>query len=318
MRGLRAVLFWLAFLIGAAWAATALWVQFPAAPWVLGIFGLVALGVAIAQLKTRWGWATLGGVAAVIGLWYVTLTPRLDRDWADDVAHIVTGGIVGDRVTLHNVRAFRWQDDTNATQAWETRSYDLSQLTGADVITSSWSSPAIAHVLVSFGFSDGQRVVFSVEIRKEKGESFSSVGGFFRQFELALIAADEADIVKLRTNFRDEDVHLYPVNLPQPALRTMFLQYVDLGNRISTQPEFYNTVTANCTSVVWGLTHALKADVPWDSSLLLSGHLPGFMQRMGILQDQGALDDIIQRAAISAKAKALPDGADYSVGIRAP
>jgi hypothetical protein len=302
VRGLRAVPFWLVFLIGGAWAATALWVQFPSAPWVLAIFGLVALGVAFAGLKTRWGWAALGGIAAVIGLWYVTLTPRLDRDWADDVAHIVTGEIVGDRVTLHNVRAFRWQDDTNATEAWDTRSYDLSQLTGADVITSSWSSPAIAHVLVSFGFSDGQRVAFSVEIRKEKGESFSSIGGFFRQFELALIAADEDDIIKLRTNYRGEDVHLYPVNLPPQALRSLFMQYVDLGNRISTTPEFYNTVTANCTSVVWRLTHALKADVPWDRSLVFSGYLPEFMLRMGILQGPGTLNEIIQRAAISAKA----------------
>ena len=318
MRVLRAAAFWLAFLLGLAWAATALWVQFPGAPWVLALLALAALGVIWARLQTRWGWAALAACAAVIGLWYFSLTPRLDRDWADDVAHIVTADISDDQVTLHNVRNFRWTDDSSAQEHWETRSYDLSKLVSADVLTSSWSSPAIAHLLVSFGFSDGQRVVFSVEIRKEKGEAFSSIGGFFRQFELALIAADEADIIKLRTNFRSEDAHLYPVNLPPEALRTMFLQYVDLGNRISAQPEFYNTVTANCTSVVWGLSHALKADVPWDRSLVFSGYLPEFLMRMGILQGAGTLNDIIQRAAISAKAKALPDGADFSAGIRAP
>lgn len=317
MRFLRAVPFWLVFVVGSAWVATALSVQFPSRLWVLALFALVALGVALARIRTRWGWAALLAVAAGTGFWYFSLTPRLDRDWADDVAHIVTADVAGDVVTLHNVRAFRWQDDANATQVWETRSYDLSKLTGADVITSSWSSPAIAHLLVSFGFSDGQRVVFSVEIRKEKGEAFSSVGGFFRQFELALIAADEDDIVKLRTNYRGEDVHLYPVNLPPQALRSLFMQYVDLGNRISATPEFYNTVTANCTSVVWRLTHALKADVPWDRSLVFSGYLPEFMMRMGILQGPGTLNEIIQRAAISAKAKALPAGADFSAGIRA-
>lgn len=318
MRFLRAVPFWVVFGLGLAWAATALWVQFPHAPWVVALLAVVALGVIWARLAKGWGWTAFAATAVVVGLWYATLTPRLDRDWADDVAHIVTADVAGDAVTLHNVRAFRWQDDTNATQIWETRSYDMSKLTGADVITSSWSSPAIAHLLVSFGFSDGQRVVFSVEIRKEKGESFSSIGGFFRQFELALIAADEEDVIKLRTNYRGEDVHLYPVNLPPEALRTMFVQYVDLGNRIATKPEFYNTVTANCTSVVWGLSHALKADVPWDRSLVLSGYLPEFMMRMGILKGPGALSEIIQRAAISAKAKALPEGADFSAGIRAP
>nr|WP_236019441.1 DUF4105 domain-containing protein [Fuscibacter oryzae] len=314
---MRATPFWLVFVVGLAWAASALWVQFPDAPWILALLAVAALGVLWARLVKGWGWAALAAVAVVVGLWYSTLTPRLDRDWAEDVAHIMTADVAGDAVTLHNVRAFRWQDDTNAIQSWETRSYDLSKLTGADVITSSWSSPAIAHLLVSFGFSDGQRVVFSVEIRKEKGESFSSIGGFFRQFELALIAADEEDVIKLRTNYRDEDVHLYPVNLPPEALRTMFLQYVDLGNRIATEPEFYNTITANCTSVVWGLTHALKADVPWDRSLVFSGYLPEFMMRMNILQGPGTLNDIIQRAAISAKAKALPEGADFSAGIRA-
>ncbi len=318
MRFLKAAPFWLVFVLGLAWVATALWVQFPNAPWVLAGLALVALGVVTVRLKTRWGWAVLAVVAAVVGLWYGSLTPRLDRDWASDVAHIVTADVSGDQVTLHNVRNFVWTDDSHAQERWETRSYDLSKLVSADVLTSSWSSPAIAHLLVSFGFSDGQRVVFSVEIRKEKGEAFSSVGGFFRQFELALIAADEADIIKLRTNYRDEDVHLYPINLPPEALRTMFTQYVDLGNRIATKAEFYNTVTANCTSVVWGLTHALKADVPWDRSLVFSGYLPEFMMRMNILQGPGTLDQIIQRAAISAKAKALPEGADYSAGIRAP
>lgn len=318
MRFLRAVPFWSVFVVGSAWAATALWVQFPTAPWVLAIFAVAALAVAWARLQSRWGWAALLAIATGIGLWYGSLTPRLDRDWAEDVAHIVTADIAGDTVTLHNIRAFRWQDDSTAQQAWVTHTYDLSKLITADVLTSSWSSPAIAHLLVSFGFSDGQRVVFSVEIRKEKGESFSSIGGFFRQFELALIAADEEDVIKLRTNYRDEDVHLYPVKLTSEQLRTMFLQYVNLGNHLATKPEFYNTVSANCTSVVWALTKALKSDVPVDTSLVLSGYLPEFMMRMGILQGPGTLNEIIQRAAISAKAKALPAGADFSAGIRAP
>lgn len=318
MRRLRALPFWAALVLGGAWAATALWVQFPQQVWPLALLGLALAAVAALRLKTPFGWAGLAAAAAVVGLWYQSLTPRLDRDWAPDVAHIVTGEVSGDAVTLHDVRAFRWFSADQAEEHWEDRRYDLSQLVSADVLTSSWSSPAIAHLLVSFGFADGQRVVFSVEIRKEKGEAFSSLGGFFRQFELALIAADEADIIRLRTDFRGEDVHLYPVSLTPAQLRTMFLEYVALGNRIATRPEFYNTVTANCTSVVWGLTRALKADVPRDPSLVFSGYLPGFMLRMGILKSEGPLDEIVRNAAISARARALPPGADFSAGIRGP
>jgi hypothetical protein len=185
------------------------------------------------------------------------------------------------------------------------------------MITSVWDSPKIAHLLVSFGFADGRHVVFSVEIRREKGEAFSSIGGFFRQFELSLIAADEADVVKLRTNFRGEEVRLYPLRLTPEQLRAVFLRYVELGNALNEKPRWYNTVTANCTTVVWQLTRVLNPDLPLDRSLLLSGYLPDWLYRMGVLADEGTLEDIRARAVISDRAKALPEGADYSVGIRA-
>ncbi|STZ06705.1 Uncharacterised protein [Moraxella ovis] len=60
-----------------------------------------------------------------------------------------------------------------------------------DLALSIWGNENIVHTLVTFGFADGQRLAFSVEIRKEVGESFSNIGGFFRQFELSVIAVDE-------------------------------------------------------------------------------------------------------------------------------
>jgi hypothetical protein len=314
----KAVLFWALLLLGSAWAGTALWVQFPQArPVAMAAFALLVAGVVWARLGPGWGWSALALSALVIGGWYLSLRPQQNRDWAPDVAHIVQGDIEGDKVTLQNVRAFRWTDAAHATELWETRSYDLSQLTGADMITSVWDSPKIAHLLVSFGFADGRHVVFSVEIRREKGEAFSSIGGFFRQFELSLIAADEADVVKLRTNFRGEEVRLYPLRLTPEQLRAVFLRYVELGNALNEKPRWYNTVTANCTTVVWQLTRVLNPDLPLDRSLLLSGYLPDWLYRMGVLADEGTLEDIRARAVISDRAKALPEGADYSVGIRA-
>lgn len=313
---MKTVLFWLILALGSAWAGTALWVQFPTARWILGAFALAVVGVIWLRLSGGWGWAGLALIAAAIGTWYLCLTPRQDRDWAPDVAHIVRGTIEGNAVTLENVRAFRWQDRDHGEPHWETRSYDLSKLASADMITSVWSSPKIAHLLVSFGFTDGQRVVFSVEIRRERGEVFSSIGGFFRQFELALIAADEADVVKLRTNHRDEDVRLYPLRLTPKQLRAVFLRYVALGNDLNAAPRFYNTVTSNCTTVVWQLTKVLDPDLPLDRSLLFSGLLPDWLYRMGVLAGQGDLEQIRAGALISGKAKAAAQDADFSAAIR--
>lgn len=314
---MKSVLFWGLLILGAAWAGTALWVQFPSARWVVGLFVLAVAGVIwLRLLSSGWGWAGLGLLSALLAVWYLTLTPRQDRDWAPDVARIVHGEVAGDQVTLHNLRAFRWQTRDTAEQTWQSGVYDLRQLTGADMITSVWSSPDIAHLLVSFGFADGRHVVFSVEIRREADEKFSSLGGFFRQFELALVAADEADIVKLRSNFRGEDVRLYPLHLTPEQLRAVFLRYVDLGNELNRAPRFYNTITSNCTTVVWHLVKVLKPDLGLDPSLLLSGRLPDWLHRLGVLEGSGSLADIREQARISTRAQAAPAEADFSAWIR--
>lgn len=310
------MLFWPGLALFAALAGTALHVQLPHARWVVWLFAAAVLAAAVLRLATPYGCWGLGALYAMAALWYLSLRPRLDRDWAPDVARIVTGEVQGSHLTLHDIRAFDWIDRDHAQERWTAATLDLDRLTGADMITSVWANPKIAHLLVSFGFSDGQRVVFSVEIRRERDEVYSNIGGFFRQFELALIAATEADIVKLRTNHRREDVRLYPLALSPDQLRRMLLAYVDLGNRIARQPRFYNTVTTNCTTVVWRLAHVLNPGLRPHPSLLLSGLLPGWLHKMGLLQGEGSLDSLRAAADISAKGQAAPEGADFSTAIR--
>ena len=128
------------------------------------------------------------------------------------------GTIDGNVVNLHDVRNFEWRSETDYTVRWETRSYDLDRLESVDMIMSYWSGPSIAHMLMSFGFGGGDHVVFSVEIRPEKGESFSEIGGFFDEFELSIVAADERDVIRVRTNVRGEDDYLYRINMPKSAM----------------------------------------------------------------------------------------------------
>ncbi len=305
--------------LGALWAGTAFSVHFAGpllwAAWAaLGAVAVAA--VALRGRRRRLSWAVLAAGAVVVGGWYMTLQPRQDRNWAPDVAHSVSSTQDGDIVTLHNVRNFDWTGPSDATPRWEVRRYDLRKLASVDMFTSVWDNPEIAHLIVSFGFEDGAHVAFSVEIRKEAQESFSVVGGFFRQFELALIAADEADVVRVRTNFRGEDVRLFPVKLNAEQRQSLLLNYLALGNQLQEAPAFYNTVTANCTSTVYGLVRVIKADMPLDLALLYSARLPEYIDSLGGLPGEMPMAERRARAAISARALAMRPGQDFSTLIR--
>ena len=165
--------------------------------------------VVVACLATPRRWLALVVYAASFALflaWWATITPSNDRNWAPDVARSATATIDGDRLVVSNVRNFTWRSDTDFDQRWEQRSYNLSHVSDVDLIMSYWAGEAIAHTIVSFGFDDGARLAFSIETRKESHEGYSSVAGFFKQYELAVVAADERDVVRIRSNVRGEDV----------------------------------------------------------------------------------------------------------------
>jgi hypothetical protein len=308
--------------VSGAWGAIALFYQLPGgAPMratgaVLWSVLYVGLMVAIFGWRAWWAPIALAVALAMLLGWWTTIRPRNDRVWADDVARLLSGEVQGSRVTLHNVRDFDWRSDDDFDARWETRDYDLDHLVSADAILSYWSSEAIAHAMLSFGFDDGRHVVFSMEIRREKGEAFSEVGGFFKQFELVLIAADEHDIVRVRTNVRGEDDYIFPLRMPKEAMRSLFLSYVKAANELVRHPRFYNTVTSNCTTIVYRMARRIDGALPFDIRLLLTGYLPGY------LRDNGALDRRLPEAEwrrlgrITDRARATAPGDDFSAIIR--
>ncbi len=261
-----------------------------------------------------WLWAYLLSVVLFLFVW-VSLPARLDRNWVPELQNTVSGTVDGRKVTLHNVRDFNWG---TGAQDWVERELDLDQMEGLDVILSYWGSPKIAHAIVSFRFKDVEPVAFSVEIRKEVGESFSSLGGFFKTFELAFIAANESDIVALRTNHRDpiEDVYLYPLNNSAREREALFLGYVNRANELAENPAWYHTLTANCTTVIFDLVRDFRNDVKLDKRIIMSGLLPDLFAERGVIDRPKPYGDYRAIAAITAKGQAMQDGQSYSDAIR--
>lgn len=308
----------------AIWGCLALAYQMPGGVWGKGAACLawaVLCAVAMFALwrappwRRRAGWAYAIGLVLLCAGWQM-VTPSNDRVWADDVARMLHGTVQGSVVTLENVRNFDWRADNDYTVRWETRQYDLDKLESVDMALSYWAGPAIAHTLVSFGFADGRHVVFSVEIRKERGEQFSEIGGFFKQFELSVVAAEERDILFVRAGPRGENVYLYPVHMPPRAMRELFLSYVNTANALTTTPRFYHTVTANCTTLVYHMVNAIVPGLPLDYRLLLSGYLPEYLYEQGGLDKSVPLAVLRERAYVGPLVAAEDDPVAFSRRIR--
>ncbi|MDY0308448.1 MAG: DUF4105 domain-containing protein [Castellaniella sp.] len=266
----------------------------------------------------RWTFAALALLLIPLAVWWLSLEPSNDRDWADDVSRTLRGSVHGSLVTLHDIRDFDWRSDTDYTARWHDGTYDLDTLTSVDMALSYWMGPAIAHTLVSFGFADGRHLVFSVEIRRERDEAFSTLGGFIKQFELAIVAAEERDILHVRAGPRGEQVFLYPVRLPVPAMRALFLSYVERANQLADEPRFYHTLTANCTTLVYDMVRPLVPGLPLDIRLILSGYLPEYLYKHHGLDTSLPLDTLRARADITRRAAQAGPALEFSQRIRTP
>ncbi|CAM3765055.1 DUF4105 domain-containing protein [Bordetella sputigena] len=311
-----------AMVAGGLWGALALWFQSPLGGRLRLLPPLAWLGLASAALAglatdRLWVAALFGAMlAALLAWWFLGMRPSNDRDWIPEVARITHGMVDGDILTLHNVRNFEWRGATDFDARWETRRYDLSKLASVDLALSYWGRPAIAHALVSFGFADGQYVVFSVEIRRKRHDAFSEIGGFFRQYELSVLASTEEDSLRVRTNVRGEDGYLYRIHMPAGAPRKLLLSYVDTATRLQRHPRFYNTLTANCTTIVYRLAEKIVPGLPLDYRLLLSGYLPEYLYRLGALSGADSVQAYRAAGRYTDRARATRDPADYSRNIR--
>ncbi|WGF86449.1 Lnb N-terminal periplasmic domain-containing protein [Marinivivus vitaminiproducens] len=311
----------LVLLATAVWGYGALWFQGPDAlsprlALLVGWTACVLAGLG-ALARRRWPPGLVYGLA-LVGLlgWWSTLTPSNDRDWAPDVARLATGRIEGDRLVMRNVRDFDWRTADEATERWEDRTYDLRRLEGVDVFFATWGVPGIAHVIVSFTFTDAPPLAFSIEIRRERGEAYSALAGFFRQYELIIVAADERDVIGVRSNRRGEDVRLYRLRIGPSHARQLIGYYVASLNALAETPEFYNTLLDNCTTLAFGYAREIWPTLRPDWRVVLSGFGPEYAYAIGAVDTSLPFAELAERGRIAERARAADGAPDFSARIR--
>lgn len=286
------------------------------------VFATCALAALIGLAFQHWRWRALTGFLLVfIGLlaWWSTIRPSNDRDWQPEVAVLPWATIDGDLVTVHNIRNFVYRSETEFTPAYYDKTFKLNELESMDLIASYWMGPAIAHTFLSFGFRGGDYLAISIETRKERNESYSTVKGFFKQYELYYVVADERDVIRVRTNYRNdppEDVYLYRINGPIENARRLFLEYMRAINALKDKPEFYNTLTTNCTTGIWLHTRINPGHLPFSWKLLLSGYVPEYVYEHHRLDSRLPFDELRERSHVNARAQAADTADDFSQRIR--
>jgi hypothetical protein len=284
-----------------------------------GVFGLAAVG-ALFVTWVRWA-AAIGYAVAFAGVLAVwgSATPSNDRDWQPEVAVLPYATFSGDLVTVHNIRNFDYRSETDFTPGYYDRTFDLRRLDRVDLVATYWMGPTVAHLFLTFGFGD-EHLAISIEARKDKTKPYATLPGFFRQYELVYIVADERDVIRVRTNYRadpPEEVYLYRLTAPIENGRRVFLDYLRDINELREHPRFYNTLTTNCTTMMLAHAAVNPGHVPYSWKIFLSGYAPEYVYEQGRLDKSLPFPELRKRSHINAAARAADQAPDFSIRIRA-
>src|SRR5262245_28872483 len=319
-RWLRTGLSFFGRLLLVTWATLAIY--FSNLPWA---WSRLTLAVAFAGFsiwalwltrRPRMGWAFLGLFAALVG-WEMSIPPSHDRQWRADVAVMPRAAVDGDRVRIRGVRRFDYRSADDLRVHYIEREVLVSHLTSVDFFSSYWWPGPVGHTFVSFNFDNAPPVCISIETRPEEGESFSPVASLFKQYELIYVVGEERDLVRVRTDYRGEEVYLYHIVASPEGVRRLFLIYMDRINELADTPEWYHLLKSNCTLNIVRYANAAGREGRWDFRLYLNGWSDRYLYEAGWLDTSLPFNELRARSRITDVSREAGDAPDYSQRIRA-
>jgi hypothetical protein len=320
----------LGWLIGGIWLVCQilliLWgtlaIYYSNLPWAALRLALAAAFAAFAVwacwVSTRRGvFAVFLVVFLAVVVWWISISPSHDRPWRPEVAVMPRVTIEGDRVRITGVRNFDYRSRNDFTVRYEEREIRLSHLTALDFFVSYWSEGLVGHTFLSFIFDDAPPLSISIETRPEVGEGFSPIASMFKQFELIYVVGDERDLVRVRTNYRNENVYLYRLNASADDARHLLLVYLARINELADQPEWYHLLSNSCTINIIRYANAAGRVGRFDIRHLLNGLIDSYLYHSGRIDTSLPFEELRRRSLINEAAQAADDAPDFSQRIRA-
>jgi hypothetical protein len=313
------ILLWPLLLVLSGWASVAIYysnLPDPIRPAGALLFGISSVGVLLLVRPWRRAVAVFLAGFAIVLLWWLARPPSNERDWRPDAAVLPYASINGDLITIHNIRNCDYRSETDYTVRLYDKTLHLANMRSVDLFLAYWDLSRIAHTMLSFGFDGGDYVCFSIETRFRKGEEFSPIKGFFNQYELIYVVGDERDVVRLRTNYRKEDVYLYRLKVSMQMAKAVFLDYLHHVNRLKDRPEWYNALTSNCTTNIRGHMAPYNPDAKFDWRIIINGLVDEFVYEQGVLDQSLPFPELKALSHINARGQAADQDPNFSQRIR--
>jgi len=265
--------------------------------------------------------ALVGALVVVggIAVFWMTVHPTNERAWVTQQAVLPAARIDGHLAHVQGVRNFHFTAEDKFAPAYYDRTYDLDKLVSASFIVTpfseAWRGPA--HTFVTFGFSDSQFVSISVEARREPGETYGPVTGLLKQFELIYVIGDERDLIGQRAAFGKSPVFLYPIRAPRERIRDVFVEMLQRADGLRSHPEFYNTLTNNCTSnVIAHVNHVAPHRIPSGLKTILPGYSDEVAHDLGLIDTDLDIVHARERFRINERAHKYAQDSLFSFRIR--
>jgi len=256
------------------------------------------------------------GLVAVIIFYWLLIPPSNDRPWSKEVAVLPSAEINGNLVTIHNIRNFDYRTAKDFDVRYYDKTFALDKVRSVDFFMCFWAPIPFCHTMISFGFEGGDYLCVSIETRPTTNQGYSPLAACFKQFELIYVAADERDVVRLRTNFRDEAVYLYHIRTSPEAMRRLLLRYCDRMNDLYAHPEWYCTLTRNCTTDIPRHDGKTYGWFPESWKILVNGFVDQFLYQSGSLDQRVPLLQLRKLGHINTRGQMAGDDPDFSRRIR--
>lgn len=244
--------------------------------------------------------------------------PSHDRDWEMDQKILPEISFSDSEVDIKNMRDFKYSSETDYEISYYDKNIDINHIESLDYIIEPFSDfDWPAHTMFSFWLNNWEHIIISAEIRKEKWESFSPIKWIMRDYEIVYMIGSETDFVKLRANYRKDDVIMYPIKTTQEKIQKLFISMLERADELSKKAEFYNTITQNCTTSILSHVNELREEkIPWSLEALLPSNSDKVIYELWLINTQLTLPEARKYYQINDLSEQFGDDKNYSDKIR--